>query len=96
MFGQYGVVSFNGNKIITTSGGMLLTEEKTALDKAFFCSSQARENVIWFQHNGISYSYRMSNVVAGVGRGQMKHLKERRYEEAFKDLLVMMNPVCRG
>ena len=101
-FGQYGVVSFNGNKIITTSGGgMLLTKDKAARDKAFFWSTQARENAVWYQHNEIGYNYRMSNVVAGIGRAQMKHLEEhraakeaiyRRYEAAFRDLRVTMNP----
>ena len=101
-FGRYGVVSFNGNKIITTSGGgMLLTKEKAARDKAFFWSTQARENAVWYQHNEIGYNYRMSNVVAGIGRAQMKHLEEhraakeaiyRRYEAAFRDLPVTMNP----
>ena len=101
-FGKFGILSFNGNKIITTSGGgMLLTKEKAARDKAFFWSTQARENAVWYQHNEIGYNYRMSNVVAGIGRAQMKHLEEhraakeaiyRRYEAAFRDLPVTMNP----
>ncbi len=101
-FGDYGVVSFNGNKIITTSGGgMLLCHDKAARDKAFFWATQARENAPWYQHEEIGYNYRMSNVVAGIGRGQLLHLDEhrerkekiyRRYEAAFRDLPVSMNP----
>ncbi|MBQ6830966.1 MAG: DegT/DnrJ/EryC1/StrS family aminotransferase [Clostridia bacterium] len=100
--GDYGVISFNGNKIITTSGGgMLLTKEKSLRDKALFWATQARENAPWYEHKEIGYNYRMSNVVAGIGRGQLKHLEEhrdrkeqvyRRYEQAFADLPVTMNP----
>ena len=101
-FGEYNVVSFNGNKIITTSGGgMLLTQKAEDRQKAFFWSTQAREPFPWYQHQEIGYNYRMSNVVAGIGRGQLLHLEEhrqrktaiyRRYEEGFKDLPVTMNP----
>ncbi len=101
-FGKYSAVSFNGNKIITTSGGgMLITETKEARDKAFFWATQAREPAPWYQHEEIGYNYRMSNVVAGIGRGQLRHLEEhrdlkeriyRRYEDAFKDIPVTMNP----
>ena len=101
-FGKYGVLSFNGNKIITTSGGgMLLTDTEEAKKKAFFWATQARDNAPWYQHSEIGYNYRMSNVVAGIGRGQLVHLdvhrdrKERiyrRYAEAFRDLPVKMNP----
>ena len=101
-FGGYGVVSFNGNKIITTSGGgMLLTKKKEDRDLAFKLATQAREPAPWYQHEQIGYNYRMSNVVAGIGRGQLKHLEEhkeaktaifRRYQEAFRDLPVTMNP----
>ncbi len=101
-FGNYNALSFNGNKIITTSGGgMLIADSKEARDKALFWSTQARESAPWYQHEEIGYNYRMSNVVAGVGRGQLKHLDEhrdlkeaiyRRYEEGFKDLPVTMNP----
>lgn len=101
-FGEYGVVSFNGNKIITTSGGgMLLTRKPEDRKKAFFWATQARENYPWYQHQEIGYNYRMSNVVAGIGRGQLLHLQEhrqrktaiyRRYEQAFRDLPVTMNP----
>lgn len=101
-FGQYGALSFNGNKIITTSGGgMLLTQDAISRNKAFFWSTQAREPTPWYQHKEIGYNYRMSNVVAGIGRGQLIHLNEhrslkeriyRRYEEGFKGLPMSMNP----
>ena len=101
-FGKYGVISFNGNKIITTSGGgMLITDDKAARDKAFKWSTQSREPAPWYQHEEIGYNYRMSNVVAGIGRGQLIHLDEhkakkaeiyRRYKEGLKDLPVSMNP----
>ena len=101
-FGEYNVVSFNGNKIITTSGGgMLLTNKVEDRNKAFFWATQAREPFPWYQHEEIGYNYRMSNVVAGIGRGQLLYLEEhrerktaiyRRYEEGFKSLPVTMNP----
>lgn len=101
-FGKYNVISFNGNKIITSSGGgMLITDDKTARDKALFWATQAREQAPWYQHEEIGYNYRMSNVVAGIGRGQLIHLEEHRevkekiywrYKEGFKDLPVKMNP----
>ena len=101
-FGQYNAISFNGNKIITTSGGgMLLSADKAAIEKARFWSTQAREPFPWYEHQEIGYNYRMSNVVAGIGRGQLFHLEEHRakkeelyhtYEGAFADLPVKMNP----
>ncbi len=101
-FGKYGVLSFNGNKIITTSGGgMLVCDNEADRKKALFWATQARENFPWYQHEEIGYNYRMSNVVAGIGRGQLLHLEAHRdtkekiyrvYEEAFKDLPVTMNP----
>lgn len=101
-FGDYNAISFNGNKIITTSGGgMLLTHTEEDYNKAFFWATQAREATPWYQHEEIGYNYRMSNVIAGIGRGQLLHLDEhrkmkeriyRRYEEAFKDLPATMNP----
>ena len=101
-FGKYNAISFNGNKIITTSGGgMLITEDKASRDKAFFWATQSREKAPWYQHEEIGYNYRMSNVVAGIGRGQLKHIEEhrdrkeeiyRRYEEAFRGLPIDMNP----
>ena len=103
--GDFGVISFNGNKIITTSGGgMLLTKEKWLRDKALFWATQSRENEVWYEHKEIGYNYRMSNVVAGIGRGQLKHLEEhrdrkeaiyRRYAAAFADLPIAMNPYLK-
>lgn len=102
MFGKFNVISFNGNKIITgSSGGMLLTDDREAADKARKWSTQARENAPWYQHEELGYNYRMSNVIAGVVRGQMPYLEEHiaqkkaiymRYREGLKDLPVSMNP----
>lgn len=101
-FGDYSIISFNGNKIITTSGGgMLVTKNKEERDKALFWATQAREQAPWYQHEEIGYNYRMSNIAAGIGRGQLMHLEEhrakkeeiyRRYEEGFQGLPVSMNP----
>lgn len=101
-FGAYNCISFNGNKIITgSSGGMLLTYSKEAADKVRKWSTQSRENAPWYQHEELGYNYRMSNVIAGVVRGQIPYLEEHiaqkktiymRYKEAFKDLPVKMNP----
>ena len=101
-FGAYNAISFNGNKIITTSGGgMLLTDDKEAADKVRKWSTQARENAPWYQHEEYGYNYRMSNILAGIGRGQLLHLEEHiarkkaiymRYKEGFKRLPVQMNP----
>ena len=101
-FGDVGCISFNGNKIITGSaGGMLLTDDKVAADKARKWSTQSRENAPWYQHEEIGYNYRMSNVIAGVVRGQYPHLEEHiaqkkaiyeRYKAGFKNLPVTMNP----
>ena len=101
-FGKYNAISFNGNKIITgSSGGMLLTDDKRAADRARKWSTQSRENAPWYQHEEVGYNYRMSNVIAGVVRGQYPHLDEHiaqkkaiyeRYKEGFKDLPVTMNP----
>ena len=101
-FGAYSCISFNGNKIITgSSGGMLLTDSKEAADKVRKWSTQSRENAPWYQHEELGYNYRMSNVIAGVVRGQIPYLEEHiaqkkaiymRYKEAFKDLPVKMNP----
>lgn len=102
-FGKYNCISFNGNKIITgSSGGMLLTDDLEALNKAKKWSTQSRENASWYQHEEVGYNYRMSNVIAGVVRGQIPHLEEHiaqkkaiyeRYEKGFKDLPVKMNPI---
>ena len=101
-FGEYSVISFNGNKIITgSSGGMLLTDDLDAANKVRKWSTQSRENAPWYQHEEIGYNYRMSNVIAGVVRGQIPYLDEHiaqkkaiymRYKEAFADLPVIMNP----
>ncbi|MDO5479029.1 MAG: aminotransferase class I/II-fold pyridoxal phosphate-dependent enzyme [Clostridia bacterium] len=101
-FGDYNVISFNGNKIITgSSGGMLLTDDLGAANKARKWSTQSRENAPWYQHEEIGYNYRMSNVIAGVVRGQFKYLDEHialkkkiymRYKEGLEDLPVKMNP----
>ena len=102
-FGKYNCISFNGNKIITgSSGGMLLTDDIEVANKARKWSTQARENAPWYQHEEIGYNYRMSNIIAGVVRGQYPYLEEHiaqkkaiyeRYKEGFKDLPVKMNPI---
>lgn len=101
-FGKYGVISFNGNKIITgSSGGMILTDSAAAAEKVRKWSTQARESAPWYQHEEIGYNYRMSNVIAGVIRGQFpyldKHIAQKkaiyeRYKEGLKDLPVSVNP----
>jgi len=95
-FGDIGVLSFNGNKIITTSGGgAIVTKTKEIKDKAVFLSTQARDNAPHYQHSEVGYNYRMSNICAGIGRGQMevldKHVNYRRemnffYREIFKNI----------
>jgi len=102
-FGDYSAVSYNGNKIITGSaGGCLLTNDKEVADKARKWSTQAREDAPWYQHEEVGYNYRMSNVVAGVVRGQYPYLEEHiaqkkaiydRYCEGLKGLPVRMNPI---
>ena len=101
-FGRYGVISFNGNKIITgSSGGMLLTDDREAAEKVRKWSTQARENAPWYQHEELGYNYRMSNVIAGIVRGQYGYLEEHvarkkaiymRYREGLSGLPVTMNP----
>ena len=101
-FGEYNCISFNGNKIITgSSGGMFLTNCLEDAHKVRKWSTQARENSPWYQHEEIGYNYRMSNVIAGVVRGQIPYLEEHiaqkkaiyeRYKEGFKGLPVTMNP----
>lgn len=77
-FGRFSFFSFNGNKIITTSGGgMLLSDAVEDIEKARFWATQARDKAPWYQHSELGYNFRMSNVLAGIGRGQMKVLKER-------------------
>ena len=103
-FGRLGIYSFNGNKIITTSGGgMLVSEDKDAIDHARFLSTQARDPARHYQHSHVGYNYRMSNVVAAIGRGQLKSLElhkqlkqeiRRTYEKAFADLEeICLNPL---
>ena len=101
-FGTYNAISFNGNKIITgSSGGMLLTNDHQAANKVRKWSTQSRENAPWYQQEELGYNYRMSNVIAGVVRGQIPHLEEHiaqkraiydRYREGLRDLPVTMNP----
>lgn len=100
--GQYNAISYNGNKIITGSaGGMFLTDSKEDADKVRKWSTQSREAAPWYQHEEIGYNYRMSNIIAGVIRGQIpylaRHLEQKkaiweRYENGLKDLPVKMNP----
>lgn len=102
-FGDYAAISYNGNKIITGSaGGCLLTNSLDDANKARKWATQARESAAWYQHEEVGYNYRMSNVVAGVVRGQYPHLEEHiaqkkaiyeRYKEGFKGLPVQMNPI---
>lgn len=101
-FSKYGIYSFNGNKIITTSGGgMLVSPDPAVTEKARFLASQARDPAPHYQHSEIGYNYRMSNIAAGIGRGQIRYLdehieKKKRiyefYKNAFSDLPVRMNP----
>lgn len=101
-FGDFGILSFNGNKIITgSSGGMLLTKNKESATEARKLSTQAREDAPWYQHQEIGYNYRMSNVIAGVVRGQLPYLEEHiaqkkkiylRYKEGLHSLPIKMNP----
>ena len=105
-FGDCSAISYNGNKIITGSaGGCLLTNDPEMANKARKWSTQARENAPWYQHEEVGYNYRMSNVVAGVVRGQYPYLEEhiaqkkviyKRYHEGFRDLPVQMNPITAG
>lgn len=103
MFGTESVISFNGNKIITgSSGGMYLTDSLEDANKIRKWSTQSREDAAWYQHEEMGFNYRMSNIVAGVVRGQFPYLEEHiaqkkaiyeRYKEGLKDLPVQMNPV---
>lgn len=103
-FGDIGIYSFNGNKIITTSGGgMLVSRREEDVKKATFLATQARDTARHYQHSQIGYNYRMSNIVAGIGRGQLRHLDEHvaikraiyaQYKEAFADIdAITMNPM---
>ncbi len=104
-FGKFGIFSFNGNKIITTSGGgMLISDDSERIAKARFWSTQSRDNERHYEHTELGYNYRMSNITAGIGRGQLRVLDERiaqkkhifeRYNEAFKDIKdIEMMPIC--
>ncbi len=100
--GDYSVISYNGNKLLTgSSGGALIVPTKEAADKVRKWSTQAREAAPWYQHEELGYNYRMSNIIAGIIRGQYEHIDEHlalkkeiyeRYKEGFKDLPVKMNP----
>ncbi|MDI9521044.1 MAG: aminotransferase class I/II-fold pyridoxal phosphate-dependent enzyme [Bacillota bacterium] len=104
-FGVHAAISFNGNKIITTSGGgMLLSSDEEAVRKARFWSTQARDPAPWYQHSELGYNYRMSNVVAGIGRGQLMWLDEHkrlkkeiylRYLSGLQGLPLSMNPYLK-
>lgn len=101
-FGNYGIISFNGNKIITgSSGGMLLSDDEESIKRAKKWSTQSRDKAPWYHHTEIGYNYRMSNVVAGVALAQVKylqdHIKEKNriyesYKVGFKDLPIKVNP----
>lgn len=101
-FGDYNILSFNGNKIITgSSGGCFLTDDDEAAKKVRKWSTQAREDAPWYQHEELGYNYRMSNVIAGVVRGQLSYLDEHiarkkaiyeRYKDGLKDLPLLLNP----
>lgn len=103
MFGTVGVLSGNGNKIITgSSGGFLLTDDAEDANKVRKWSTQSREDAAWYQHEELGYNYRMSNIIAGILRGQMPYLEEHiaqkraifeRYREGLKELPVKMNPI---
>lgn len=100
--GDYNAISFNGNKIVTgSSGGMFLSDSEEDANKVRKWSTQARENAPWYQHEELGYNYRMSNIIAGIARGNMLHIDEHiaqkkaiyeRYKEGFKNLPVIMNP----
>ena len=103
MFGTESIISFNGNKIITgSSGGMYLTDSEEDANKIRKWSTQSREDAAWYQHEEMGFNYRMSNIIAGVVRGQFPYLEEhiaqkkaiyKRYKEGLKDLPVKMNPI---
>jgi len=105
-FGDYSIISFNGNKIITgSSGGMLICDDEEDANKIRKWSTQSREEAPWYQHEETGYNYRMSNIIAGIVRGQLPYLKDHieakkriyeRYREGLNDLPVSMNPVPAG
>ena len=101
-FGDFGVISFNGNKVVTGSaGGMFITDNQADADKVRKWSTQSREAASWYQHEELGYNYRMSNIIAGIARGNMLHIDEHiqskkaiyeRYKTGLSDLPVTMNP----
>lgn len=101
-FGDFNAISFNGNKIVTgSSGGMFITNNRDDADKVRKWSTQSREAAPWYQHEELGYNYRMSNIIAGIARGNMLHIDEHiaqkkviyeRYKEGLKDLPVVLNP----
>lgn len=103
-FGRFGIFSFNGNKIITTSGGgMVVSNDEDAIKKMKFWATQAREPARHYEHKEVGYNYRMSNICAGIGRGQLRTLDNKiaakkavyeKYKDAFSQLPVKMMPVC--
>lgn len=104
-FGKFGAYSFNGNKIITTSGGgMLVSNDEERINKVRFWATQSREKERYYQHNELGYNYRMSNIVAGIGRGQLKVLEDRiekkkqiycAYKKEFENVSdIEMMPIC--
>ncbi|MDO4605284.1 MAG: DegT/DnrJ/EryC1/StrS family aminotransferase, partial [Helcococcus sp.] len=105
-FGKYAALSFNGNKLITTSGGgMVIAQEAKCAEKAKFWATQAKEPVPYYLHKELGFNYRMSNITAGIGRGQFLHVDEHkkikteiynRYKEGFKELPVKMNPYLKN
>lgn len=105
-FGKYGILSFNGNKIITTSGGgMLVGDDEEELKHVLKWITQSREPARWYQHEELGFNYRMSNIVAGIGRGQMTALEDHveqktklyeRYKKVFEDLPITMQPYEEG
>lgn len=105
-FGKYGILSFNGNKIITTSGGgMLVSDDEERLKTVLKWITQSREPAPWYQHEELGYNYRMSNIVAGIGRGQMTvldaHVDEKtaiyeKYTEKLKDMPITLQPYLPG
>lgn len=105
-FGDVAILSANGNKLITgSSGGFLLTDELQWAEKARKWSTQSREDAPWYQHEEVGYNYRMSNIIAGILRGQLPYAEEhrsqkraiyQRYKEGLRDLPVLMNPVDNG
>lgn len=103
--GDYGIFSFNGNKIITTSGGgMLVSRNREDIKKALFWATQAKDSERYYQHSELGFNYRLSNIAAGIGRGQMRVLEDRinqkrsifkLYDQAFKDIkAIAMEPIC--